>query len=174
MGRLESRYRFGPAGDSSTPFGAGIGDEIYSWVVSTNPCRVDQETAAADHADPVAATAKPINVRGLDALEYLLFAPDPSNRCSAGLSINADGTWLAIEGELAQRRASQAHALAIDVHERARALVAAWEPVGGDFSARLVDGRAYADTGEAFGAVVGATLYLDTQTKDRKVGIPSG
>lgn len=167
-------YRFGPAGDASTPFGAGIGDEIYSWVVSTNPCRVDQETTAADHADPVAAAAKPINVRGLDALEYLLFVPDSSNQCSAGLSINADGTWAGIAGELPQRRASQAHALAVDLHERARVLVAAWEPAGGDFAARLSEGRAYGDTAEAFGAVVGATLYLDTQTKDRKVGIPSG
>lgn len=168
--------RFGPAGDVTTPGGLGIGDEIYSWVVSTNACRVDQETTLDDHADPSAVASKPINVRGLDALEYLLFNDDAGNQCAANLSINTAGTWAAIQDEVVERRAQQALALSIDLRRRSQALVDAWDPDGGGFAASFSrpDGNPYDTERDVLSAVAGATLYLDTQTKDRKVGVPGG
>ena len=172
-------YRFGPGGEPTTVYGGqGLGDTIYSWSLSVNPCRVDQETLEDAFMDPEALAAEAVNVRGLDALEYLLFNDSTDNACATNLSINTDGLWADRLDEVPQLRADYAAALAREVRTNADALLAAWDPDEGDFLEQLVGAgepsSVYPSLGAAFVDIGGAMLYIDQQTKERKVAIPAG
>ena len=119
----------------------------------------------------------PTSARGLAAIEYLLFADGSDNACASTEPINAMGTWAAIApDELTRRRAAYAHAVAVDVAARARALNAAWEPAG--FRAQLEAAGAgstlFATQQVAFSTVAEATSYVDTDMKDLRLGVPLG
>src|SRR5690606_29393153 len=95
--------QLGPTGlMGSVLAGEDLRDEIYSWPL-VNPCRIDQELVAKSYEDTDQLASALINLRGLDALEYLLFHDGPGNACAATVSINKDGSWDAIAPELAQR-----------------------------------------------------------------------
>ena len=71
----------GPAGLMGTVAGGdSLRDAIYSWP-TVNTCRVDQESARRGFLNLGAAL---VNVRGLDALEHLLFTTSADHTCSAG------------------------------------------------------------------------------------------
>lgn len=171
----------GPAGMSGTGCGVvgamELRDEIYSWNL-TSTCRIDQETVADAHADTALLDAELVNVRGLDAMEYLLFVETDDNTCGALSPINDEGTWEAERANIGQRRATYAHTAAQLVLEEARGLRDAWEPSGGDFLADWrgagTDGSAYDSSQRALDDLATAMLYLDTATRDMKVGDPAG
>jgi predicted lipoprotein len=176
----------GPAGKMPRPGvmgtygGRDLRDPIYSWPL-VNTCRIDQETVSQDYEDPDAFEATElVNVRGLDALEYLLFVEGDGNTCSASSTINASGQWTALGSEeIRRRRARYARSLAILLHRNASELLRAWEqasaelPEGGDFLAQLsnagLPGSVYPTAQEGLNAVVDAFLYIDVETKDRKL-----
>ena len=54
--------------------GADIRDNIYSWPLS-NPCRLDQVTVNGEFTSSDFGETALVSMRGLDAIEYLLFAP---------------------------------------------------------------------------------------------------
>lgn len=162
-------FRFGPAADVSLPDGTGLADQVYSWVVSTNACRVDQETSAASYSQLENVREQAINVRGLDALEYLIFNDSEDNRCLPNAAINSSGEWDDLGDGLPLRRAAHAAILADDLEQSAEELLEAWDNTGG-----LADSESFDTPLDATAAVVGAMLYLDTATKDRKVGVPAG
>ena len=168
--------QLGPAGSSLTTLGGeDLRDEVYSWP-SVNACRVDQETVEAEWDDAGWFSDNLVNVYGLDAMEYLLWA-GPGNDCPGQVPINADGSWQALgEAGVAQHRADYALALAAHVADQAADLRAAWSPDGGDFSGALTaaDGAPYGSSLEALNAVFDALFYLDTETKDRKLAVPLG
>lgn len=171
----------GPAGMAGTGCGVvgamELRDEIYSWSL-TSTCRIDQETVAESHADPALLDAELVNVRGLDAMEYLLFVETDDNTCGALSPINDAGTWEAERANIRQRRATYAHTAAQLVLEEARGLRDAWEPSGGDFLADWrgagTDGSAYDTSQRALDDLATAMLYLDNATRDMKIGDPAG
>ncbi|MBZ0118550.1 MAG: imelysin family protein [Sandaracinaceae bacterium] len=170
----------GPAGMSFVvPGGQDFRDQIYSWPV-TNPCRIDQETVEGSYTSPDTFASELINVRGLDAMEYLLFPPaGGGNACSAGSPINVDGSWTALGADgVIDRRAAYAHTLAILVQRSAVALRDAWEPGAGNFLAELStagDGSTlYASSRDALNAMTNAIFYVEVEVKDMKVGEASG
>jgi predicted lipoprotein len=153
-------------------------DEIYSWDL-TSECRIDQETVAQMYPNVDAFAAELVNVRGLDAMEYLLFVATPTNACNDLSPINADGTWAALgDTEVAARRAAFAHALAQLVSREAVALRDAWEPSIGGFETQLATaglaGSAYPSAQSAINDIGGALLYVDNGTRDMKLGEPAG
>ena len=153
-------------------------DEIFSWDL-TSECRIDQETVAQTYPDVDAFADELVNVRGLDAMEYLLFVATPANACNDLSPINADGTWAALgDAEVAARRAAFAHALARLVSREAVALRDAWEPSIGGFETELatagLDGSVYLSAQSAINDIGGALLYLDDKTRDMKLGEPAG
>ncbi|HJL19968.1 MAG TPA: imelysin family protein [Sandaracinaceae bacterium LLY-WYZ-13_1] len=174
--------QLGPAGmggaEGAVAGGMDLRDEIYSWD-ATSTCRIDQETVEDAHADPEAFASEVVNVRGLDALEYLLFVESPENTCTALSPINEEGTWDALsEDAIRQRRATYAHTVAVLVAQQAARLLDAWEPSGGGFVGEL---RTAGDGSELFSSaqqglndLAGAMLYLDTQTRDMKLAVPAG
>ncbi len=171
-------FQIGPAGaTTATPGGAGLRDRIYSWPL-TNPCRVDQETLSGAHTDATALASAPANVRGLDALEYLLFVSTSENACPINAQINTSGAWNAgDEAGIASKRAAHAASLARDLAASAKALETAWSPTGGDFRGELAAAgqrSVYATAQEALNSLSDAIFYLDTEVKDAKVGTPLG
>ncbi len=171
--------QLGPAGDmTATPGGADLRAAIYSWPV-VNSCFVDQETVTGAYVDESAFATVTVNRIGLDAMEYLLFAASTSNTCAPQATINTSGDWAALgDAEVAARRAAYAAVAGRLVVEAARELRDAWAPNGGDFRHELVwagsGGTVYASQKEAYDALYTALLYLDTATKDAKLGLPAG
>ncbi|MCC6625530.1 MAG: imelysin family protein [Deltaproteobacteria bacterium] len=170
-------FQLGPAAAMGTsPGGVDLRDRIYSWPI-VNPCRVDQETVKG-LSDPAALTDAPFNVRGLAALEVLLFDPDRDNACPPQSTINTDGSWAALRDEdIRRRRAEYGVAVAGDLLASARALVAAWSPSGGDFLGELREAGqrdVYPSAQAGLNALSDALFYLEKEVKDMKVAMPLG
>ncbi|MEZ4440507.1 MAG: imelysin family protein [Polyangiaceae bacterium] len=167
----------GPAGSMMAPGGQGLRALIYSWPL-VNPCRIDQKLVDESYGDVDALTAELVNAQGLDALEYLLFHTGDDNACSAPNSINTQGTWAAIVGELTERRAAYAHNAAVVLRGHATALRDAWEDSGGDFASEVKEAGAgsaiFATTQTALNAISDGMFYLDGETKDMKLAVPAG
>ncbi len=165
----------GPAGPMGTTVGGeDLRDAIYSWPI-VNPCRVDQELVEGAYADVDAFAAENVNVRGLDALEYLLFYEGTANQCAALSRINRDGSWEAVVGELPARRAAYAVTAATLVRRAADELVRRWE--GGFLDALASAGEGsevFGSAQEALNALSDALFYLDKETKDMKLAEPAG
>ncbi len=157
--------QIGPASSS----GGALRDAIYSWPI-VSACAVDQDVMIL-RADPGAydiSTRLP-NRRGLDALEYALFAPTLESACPPQ---SAPEGWDALSDE--DRRAARcafAAAAVADLRTQAVALANAWSPSGGDYLGELVDGP---DPHAAVDVVFGALFYLDGVTKDDKLAAPAG
>lgn len=171
--------QLGPAGlPSVTLGGLALRDEIDGWPLLTR-CRIDQGTAAPDHADPSLLSTVPINGRGLAAIEYLLFYPTSDNGCSATAEINASGTWSGFgDAEITRRREVHAHSLSVLVLARATELETAWDPAGGNFLGQLATAGAgsttYASAQLGLNAVSDALVFLYREVVDYKLGIPAG
>ncbi|TDP72202.1 imelysin family protein [Bradymonas sediminis] len=172
-------FQVGPAGAMGAAVaGEDLRDQIYSWPL-TNGCRVDQEVVEKDYADPTAFASEAINVRGLDALEYLLFNAGTENACTPQSTINTDGSWSALdESELTKRRAEYAHTLAIDLNRSATTLREMWDPQEGNFLAEFstagAGSKTFMTSQEALNAVSDAMFYLDKEVKDMKLARPAG
>jgi hypothetical protein len=92
--------------------------------------------------------------------------------------MNTQGSWAAIAGELEQRRADYVATLGKLLHDRALALMAAWEAGQGNFVGELASAgngsTVYATDHAALNALSDALFYLDTVTKDVKLAVPAG
>lgn len=170
--------QIGPAASSLTAIaGEDLRDEIYSWP-TVNRCLVDQITVSGDYEAPDFYDTALVTAYGLDVLEVLLFAPDDENGCPPQVDINADGSWDALGIEVKARRAAYAAVVAQGIADRIAELEDAWDPAHEDFSGALAaPGSAsspYDSAGEALNAVFDALFYLETMTKDRKLGRPLG
>lgn len=167
----------GPLGSSlNVVGGADLRERVYSWPV-VNPCRVDQETATAGYAAADFMDVALDNVRGLDAIEHLLWAPAGENACPSQVDINAQGTWDALGAdEIAARRAAYARvavADAVATVDEARAAFAA----GGDWAVALAQaGEAgpYESREAALNALYDAAFYIEAVAKDQKLAEPMG
>ncbi len=174
--RLEA-MQVGPAASTSAPGGQGLRDEIYSWPL-TGRCAIEkvlasQRYAAADFG------ASLVNVRGLGALEYLLFYDGVDNACSAQDAVNTSGSWAALsQAELSARKAAYAARLSALIVDTSQRLVAAWQPSAQSFADELAGageaGALFATQDEAVNALFAAITYVDKEMKDLKVGRPLG
>jgi predicted lipoprotein len=168
----------GPAGQKGVAVGGqDLRDAVYSWPLVSR-CRVDQQIVAEGWLDPGLGGA-PLNVRGLDALEYLLFHEGSDNGCAGTNLINTDGSWAALDAdELERRRSGYAAAAADDVLGNLGLLREAWAAGGGDFAGQLVragqGGELFEREADAVNALSDALFYLDSETKDRKLAQPLG
>ena len=168
----------GPAGSSAFVVGGqDQRDQIYSWP-TVNGCRIDEETVAQSYDVADFFTSSLVNVRGLDALEYLLWADPTMNACAATEPLNQAGSWAALEvEELERRRADYAAAAAAEVARLASELALTWRPDAGEFAVWITApgeaGSPYGDPTEALDELFGAAGYADTVLKDRKLAASS-
>jgi len=172
-------FQVGPAGImADVAGGEDLRDEIYSWPL-VNPCRVDQELVSKGYEDSAAFSQQLINVRGLDALEYVLFVDGTENACKANSTINSDGSWAALDAAtLDERRADYAAAAAKDLGAHASKLADHWRADGQNFLAEFSTAGNGSDTyrtsQEALNALTDALFYVEKETKDMKLAIPVG
>lgn len=172
--RLEL-IQVGPAGAMGVAVGGeDLRDEIYSWPL-VNPCRVDQEIVEQAYTDAAAFAAEPVNVRGLDALEYLLFVDGTDNACAPNSGINTSGDWAAIDADaLNSRRAAYAATLAELLTATATDLRGRWSDAafGGELTLAVAD--TFRTRQDALNALSDAMFYLDKEVKDMKLAVPTG
>jgi len=167
---------FGPAA-STMLGGQAIRDQIYIFPLASY-CLVDQSIVSKGY-ESASFPSSLGSARGLSAVEYLLFHGASSNACNSLTSINASGTWAAINAtELRARRANYAETAAADVRARANALVAAWSPDQGNFYSTFVNAGSgsavYASNQDAFNVVSDSLFYVERELKDWKLGWPLG
>ncbi|MCS6914490.1 MAG: imelysin family protein [Myxococcales bacterium] len=169
--------QMGPAASAPSPGALGLRGAIYAWP-DVNRCLIEQQIVNRLYEGELFSSV-PVSSRGLGALEYLLFYEGGDNACPPESAINRDGSWAALSAEeLARRRAAYARAAAVDLQARLGALVAAWEPTGGNFLTQLAaagqGSTVFATQQQALGAVAEALFYLDPMVKDAKLGRPLG
>lgn len=157
----------GPALDN----GAALRNRIYSYG-STSPlstCAVDQSVVLAEQ-DNFNIRTRSFNSRGLSALEYLLFRDDLNHTCPDRIPETSD--WNQRPAE--QRRSARcdyALEVAEDVTVAAQALTQAWAEEAGNYRYRFVDP---ANQEANLKALSDALFYIETETKDAKLGVPTG
>jgi predicted lipoprotein len=166
--RVEA-MRIGPLADDS-----GRRDAVYAWPV-TNACAVDQGVAAL-LADPSGfdISGQLTNRRGLDALEWLVFAPDTETKCPPQVPLDAY-TALDEDGRRAAR-CEYATLAAADLQASIDALVLAMQPAsegggGGvdDFANAGQEGSPFATRREALNHMSDALFHLEKVLKDTKL-----
>ena len=164
----------GPAGVMGVVAGGqDLRDEIYSWPLY-NRCRVDQEIVQQDYLDPPTLAGETINVRGLDALEHLLFETGTDNACAPQNDINASGSWDQV-ADLDSRRAAYAHVVATLAKQSLQALVSRWaDGFASELSSAGAGSSTYASQRDALNALSDAMFYLHDKTKDAKLAVPAG
>lgn len=156
----------GPAGRSTgldtTPGGADLRGQIYTFPFRT-PCQID--LAALEDREVNANTA--INIKGLGAIEYLLFFDGPNPDCPPPSGAN-----------LTTQRAQYASRLADFIASVADDLVNRWSPAGGNFLAEWstagVGSDVYMRPQDALDALSVALFYAEKITKDDKIADPTG
>ena len=170
-----------PLGGVQPAVGAmGLRDEIYSWPLSVNRCRVDQELVEEKFGQDTFFQQELNNVYGLDASEYLIFATGTDNTCPPQATINSQGTWAQLSSsELELSRAAYAWALSENILSRADELHAAWDPEQGNFladfaGAGLESSSVYSSAQEALNDLSDAIFYVEKTVKDYKLARPAG
>ncbi|MBK8259710.1 MAG: imelysin family protein [Polyangiaceae bacterium] len=170
--------RIGPAGPASSPGGQDKRDLIYSWPLVSR-CLLEQTLVSKGYEAGDFFSTALVNMRGLAASEYLLFYTGADNACSSATSINSTGTWAALsETELSTRKRAYAARVAVDIATQTKAVADAWSTSGGNFQAQLAtageSGSAFSTDRLAMNLVSDGLFYLDTDTKDLKLGKPLG
>lgn len=169
-------FGFGPAGQAGRfTSGASLRDGIYAWP-AVNACQIDTLLVSREYALPGYLEGALVTVRGLGAIERLLFLDSSDNGCPPDATINASGSWAALPAQdLALRRAEYASAAAELVARGADALHSAWEE---GFAAQLAQagssGSGFPDAQAALNEVFSALFYVDTNVKDAKLATPAG
>jgi predicted lipoprotein len=151
--------------------GAALRNRIYSYAStsSLSSCAVDQAVVLAEDAN-FDVQQRSFNSRGLDALEYLLFRQDLSHTCPTRVAETADWNDRSAEDRKVAR-CQYAQTLAQDLADAGQTLVDAWAREGGNYRFEFVDPANQEDN---LSALSDALFYIETETKDAKLGIPTG
>lgn len=169
--------QFGPAAAAGEPGGMDLRNQIYSWPL-TSRCLVDQTLFAQNYSSPDFPSSL-VNLRGMDAAEYLLFYQGTDNGCAASATLNTSGDWVAIDPtELSSRKAAYTAVVLDDVVAQSSRLVSAWDPAQGNFGSELSRAGSgspiYPTQIAALNQVSDAMFYVERQVKDMKLARPLG
>ena len=148
-----------------------IRSRLYSWPV-TNLCRVDKAVYDISMTGQISEIL-PYNSKGLDALEYLLFASTDSVKCNLKANPLLKD-WLALpQATKIKNRCDLAALLASDLSALSLTLKNRWDRQKGNYSKTLVDGSKYANHKMAINEITNALYALET-VKDIRLGVPTG
>ena len=149
----------------TTVGGEDVRDNIYSWPLN-NPCRIDQVTATQDYTSTDFIDKALVSMRGLDAIEYLLFA-SLETECPSQVPPLSDGTWQALsDSDIQGRRLEYALVLAQAIQVDLVEEQALWAQ---EFPLDL-----YESDVKALNAVFNGMLYAEEMIKERKLHHPLG
>ena len=149
----------------TTVGGEDVRDNIYSWPLN-NPCRIDQVTATQDYTSTDFIEKALVSMRGLDAIEYLLFA-SLETECPSQVPPLSDGTWQDLsDSDIKGRRLDYALVLAQAIQVELVEEQALWAE---EFPLDL-----YESDVKALNAVFNGMLYAEEMIKERKLHHPLG
>lgn len=158
---------FGPLLDD----GRLLNDFIYSWPY-LNTCDIDKKTYENSNT-PISSDRLLFNVRGLSAIEYLLFEKSLKSTCN--LRANpAMKEWN--ERPASQKKLDRCHwaqELVKDVEAKSVTLKSRWSVTDGNFTKTLFDGSRYKSIKESINALTDALAHIE-KLKDAKLGAPMG
>lgn len=159
---------FGPMAEDK----AALHSRIYSWPF-INPCGIDQETEALTRSAAKKVSDLGINIKGLGAIEYLLFEPTLISKCNAR-AFPQMKTWndnAATDKKI--HRCQMAKRLATDLATVAASVEERWNIDQGNYSKTLIDGSRFCDMNEGVTEVVHG-LFAFERLKDERLGRPLG
>lgn len=133
-------------------------------------CGVDQAVVLANSNPNFSLSSRSANQRGLGAVEYLLFSDNLEHSCSSQITETTDWNTRP-EIERKQLRCAYAQTLAVDIDAAAQRVVKAWLIDADNYRSEFINPSSL-DTN--LKALSDALFYLDTETKDTKLGIPLG
>ncbi|TQV87092.1 imelysin family protein [Aliikangiella coralliicola] len=158
---------------------SSLRNKIYSWPV-VNTCAVDQDVTFFNEGTingaPYDIKQRVVTRRGLDALEYLLFNTVLDHSCTAS---TAPAGWDSLtDNQRREWRCQFATEVAKDVADNTQVLLDGWSGSGGYaqslLNAASQPGSDFANVHEAVNRISDAMFYVDSVTKDAKLGVPLG
>ncbi|WP_415063192.1 imelysin family protein [Bdellovibrio sp.] len=151
--------------------GRVLNDFVYSWPY-LNTCGIDQKVLENSQT-PVSSAQLVFNVRGLSAIEYLLFEKSYKSTCNPRANPKM-AEWNArplLQKKL--HRCLWAQELISDVEVKAQDLQAKWSLEKDNFTKTLIDGTRYKSLKESINALTDALAHIE-KLKDGKLGRPLG
>lgn len=156
---------FGPLLDN----GREINDFLYSWPM-LNTCDIDRRVVDNAKAT-VDVNSLKLNVRGLGAVEYLLFEKSLKSTCNLRAH-PAMAEWNARDEQSKKlERCAWAQELVKDIEVKATSLQNKWSVQNGNFTKALIDGSRYKSMKDAINALTDALANIE-KVKDLKLGRP--
>ncbi|UXR64730.1 imelysin family protein [Bdellovibrio bacteriovorus] len=156
---------FGPLLDD----GRFLNDYIYSWPY-LNTCDIDKK-AYENSNTPISSDRLLFNVRGLSAIEYLLFEKSLKSTCNlrANPAMKEWNDRPASQKKL--DRCLWAQELVKDVEVKSATLKSRWSVAEGNFTKALIDGSRYKSIKESINGLTDAMAHIE-KLKDAKLGAP--
>lgn len=151
-----------------------LSSRIYAWPLF-NPCGIDAETVKTKEGIGTAVTDLPTPVRGLGAMEYLLFEEGMKTRCNARAYPQViKWTSLSVE-EKRLDRCRVALKLSSDVRALAQEFADEWNPAGRNYTRRFID-KSDASMPTVMSATNALTdsLFQIESLKDQRLARPLG
>ena len=147
---------------------------IYSWPLF-NSCGIDNETVRLKDGIGTAAADLPNPVRGLGALEYLLFESSMATKCNARAYPHVIKWTTLPQAEKRSDRCALASRLATDLSEQAKLLSDEWDPKGRNYTRRFIDksDAKYPNAQAAANAVTDSLFQIEA-LKDLRLARPLG
>ncbi|WP_028117669.1 imelysin family protein [Ferrimonas senticii] len=148
-------------------------NRIYSWPL-VNRCAVDQEVVLFESGEvagqPYDITLRTDTRKGLDALEYLLFAPSLAHQCPASV---APANWNdRSDDDRRLARCRFAKAASDDLLTNLNALTNQWQSYAAELNRAGQPGSDFSDAQSAVNAISDGLFYIDGFTKDAKLDSP--
>lgn len=154
-----------------TDDGRFLGDYIYSWPY-LNICGIDQEVVKLDETS-IPNHRLVYNLKGLGALEYLLFESTLTSTCNRRANPKVVAWMEKAALEKKADRCAFAKVLTEDLVAKTKTLESRWDLEEGNFTKTLIDGSRYSSIKEATNAMTDALFSIE-KVKDLRLGRPLG
>src|SRR3989338_300284 len=152
--------------------GRFIADYLYSWPF-LNTCGIDQNVYSWFHQQKPKAQELFYNLRGLAAIEYLLFEDSLMSRCNIVAQPQMQQWNNQTTAQKKRQRCEWSLQLMTDIDEKAKILYSDWSTSGGHYTAQMVSAQIFTNEKEALNAITDALSNIE-KLKDLKLGRPLG
>jgi predicted lipoprotein len=159
---------FGPASDSSLYARLDCWSRGFTLCARPGDCAttIDGVIAGAGTINSASIEASGVRVRGLPAIEYLIYDDGAGDASSAAVVAALNG-----------RRLQYLRAVAANVRDRSRDLRRAWDPASGNYARELTNagaGGQFMRRSDALSWIVQQMILIVENVRDAKLGGPAG
>lgn len=160
-------FKFGPIMNN----GEELGLSLYSWPLQ-NACRVELEIAKNTTKTDYQLKAA-VNLKGLGALETILFTENGKHNCASVPDFLA--SWL--NSSPKQKKQDQCYYMSLvseDLLKQSTVLKKTWDPKHGNFIVKQIKNENNQKKLSVLNEISNSLFYVETILKDQKLGAPSG